>query len=178
MTISTAVAPAFSANLLVTWKNGTTYTDGSVMPATDIVSSTVACGLTQTTLTLTATVPGALQTASIPGALAGKVYVCGVMTNSRNNGSSATAFSNNATVPAPAPSPPTGVGLTVTADTTTYKLRQAVDGISLVSIGTLAPQTACDASQSVNGYFRVPRAAVKLASRFDTLPLTVYAQCS
>ncbi len=44
---------AGAADLSVVWKNATTYTDGSAMPSTDIVSSTVSCGLSQTTLTLT-----------------------------------------------------------------------------------------------------------------------------
>lgn len=172
-------ALAQAADLNVAWKNAATYNDGSAMPSTDIASSTVSCGLNQTSLTLIVTAPGAAQSAVVPGALAGKTYVCGVQTNSQNNGSSAVAFSNNIGVPAPKPSQPTGVTLTVSAtNPTAYKLRQSVDGMAMVSIGTVAPGTACDAAQSVNGYSLVPRAAVTLASKFDTLPLIVFANCS
>jgi hypothetical protein len=173
-----ASSAAIAADLNVTWKNAAVYTDGSSMPSTDIVSSTVSCGLNQTTLTLTVTAQGAAQSATVPGALSGKVYVCGVVTNSKSNGSSAIAFSNNVTTPAPKPSPPSGVTLTVSAtDTTAYKMRQSVDGYSFVAIGTVNAGTACDATHSADGYSPVPRANVKLASKFDTLPLVAFAKC-
>lgn len=172
-----ASSAAFAADLNVVWKNATTYSDGSAMPSTDIVSSTVSCGLSQTALTLTVTAQGAAQNATVSGALAGKTYVCGVQTNSKSNGSSAMAFSNNATVPAPKPSPPSGVGLTVvSSDTTAYKMRQAIDGFSFVAIGTVPAGTMCSA-QSADGYSLIPRSAVKLASKFDTLPLVIFAKC-
>lgn len=82
-------------------------------------------------------------------------------------------------IASPKPNPPGGPTLTVSAsNTTAYKLRQSVDGMAMVAIGTVTPGTACDAAQSVNGYSLVPRAAVKLASKFDTLPLVVFSQCS
>lgn len=79
----------------------------------------------------------------------------------------------------PKPNAPGTPTLTVSAsNTTAYKLRQSVDGMAMVAIGTVTPGTACDAAQSANGYSLVPRAAVKLASKFDTLPLIVFANCS
>jgi len=168
-----------AADLNVAWKNAATYSDGSPMPSTDIASSTVSCGLNQTTLTLTVTAQGAAQAATVSGALAGKTYVCGVVTNSKSSGSSPIAFSNNATTPAAAPSPPTGVSLVVAAsNTTAYKMRQAIDGYSFVAIGSVAPGTSCDATHSADGYTPVPRASVTLASKFDTMPLVVFAKCS
>lgn len=170
---------ARAADLNVAWKNPTTFADGTAMAATEITGSSISCGLTQTNLTLFATTTGAATTATVSGALSGKSYVCGVATNSKNNGSSAMAFSSSATVPLPAPSPPSGVTLTVAAtNTTAYKLRQSVDGLSFVAIGTLPAGVSCDPTHSVDGYNLVPRGTVKLSSRFDTLPLVVFAQCS
>lgn len=172
------VAPTQAADLTVAWKNAATYTDGSAMPSTDIVSSTVSCGLSQTALTLTVTATGAAQAATVPNAVAGKTYVCGVQTNSKSNGASTIAFSNNSTVPAPKPSPPTGVSLSVlAADNTAYKMRQAIDGYSFVAIGTVVLGTACNASHVADGFSVIPRASVKLASQFDTMPLVVFAKC-
>jgi hypothetical protein len=54
-----------------------------------------------------------------------------------------------------------------------YKIRQSVDGIAFVAIGTVPFGTRCIAENPVGDYYRVPRAAVTLASRFDTLPLIV-----
>lgn len=178
LALASVVSSAVAADLQVNWKNSATYVDGSAMPATDIASSTVSCGLTTSTLTLTVAVQGAVETATVSGALAGKSYVCGVQTNSKTNGSSTMAFSSAVTVPAPKPSPPSGVTTTVLAsNTTAYKMRQAADGYSFVAIGTIPAGTACDANHTVDGFTLVPRAAVSLASRFDTMPLVVFAKC-
>lgn len=87
--------------------------------------------------------------------------------------------SNAATKTIQAPSsvnPPTN--LLIAADLTAYKQRDTVDGFTLVAIGTIAPGTMCNPALTVNGYNVVPRAAVTLYSKFDTLPLKAFARCS
>jgi hypothetical protein len=77
------------------------------------------------------------------------------------------------------PAAPGGVTVTSTVSTTAYRMRQSVDGYTWVALGTVALGTACDASHSADGVYRpIPRSAVTLTSRFDTLPLIVWAQCS
>lgn len=82
-----------------------------------------------------------------------------------------------------APSAPTNVVATVvTADNTVFKLRQGVDGFAMVAIGTGAIGTQCDAARTVSDstgtYTVIPRSAVTLRSRFDTLPLIAFARCA
>ena len=79
-------------------------------------------------------------------------------------------------MPAAIPNPPGGLTVVVTAPTA-YRMRQSVDGYELVAIGTVPVGTPCTASKSVDGFSPVPRAAVVKASKLDTLPLVVFAQC-
>jgi hypothetical protein len=65
----------------------------------------------------------------------------------------------------------------VTLTTIAYKQRQAVDGVTYVAIGSVPIDTACTMSGQAGGYMIVPRASVKLASRFDVLPVTAWAHC-
>ena len=176
--LSVFVGRAEAADLNVAWKNATTYTDGSPLAATDIASTTAWCGLSATHLTLSTTVTGSGQSALVSGALAG--YVCGAAHTLKDGRTSALSMLSGAvSVPAPKPSPPTGVSATVSAtNPTAYKMRQSVDGYSFVAIGTVAPGTSCDVNHSADGLTPVPRIAVTLASKFDTMPLVVFAKCS
>ena len=58
-----------------------------------------------------------------------------------------------------------------------YKQRQAVDGFTYVAIGSVPIDTLCTMQGQAGDYMPVPRSAVKLASKFDTLPLVTYARC-
>lgn len=79
-------------------------------------------------------------------------------------------------IAAPIPNPPSS--LTVTDAGVAYKLRQAVNSLSMIRIGKVAPGTSCDVSHSVDGYYLVPRSTVILDSKVDTLPLIVFSECS
>lgn len=76
------------------------------------------------------------------------------------------------------PNPP---ALTV-AQNTAFKMRQAVDSFSFVSIGTVPLGSACvdtlAVEDSTGRYTPVARNLVTLRNRFDTLPLVVYAHCA
>ena len=89
--------------------------------------------------------------------------------------SAASNIATKTVLPSP-PNPPTN--LLVNGSLTAYKQRFSVDGIQMVAIGKIAPGTACDASHVTDGYNLVPRSAVTLSSKFDTLPLVVWASCS
>lgn len=78
-----------------------------------------------------------------------------------------------ATVPVPTPNP----GTLAVKEVTAYKMRQNVDSYAFVPIGTVPLGTACDADHSADNLHPVARAKVTLASRFDTMPLVVFAKC-
>jgi hypothetical protein len=70
-----------------------------------------------------------------------------------------------------------GWNLPKTLTAIAYKQRQAVDGVTYVAIGSVPIGTPCTMQGQAGDYMMIPRASVKLASRFDTLPLTVWAKC-
>ena len=61
---------------------------------------------------------------------------------------------------------------------TAYKLRQDVDKTSFVAVGTVPVGTKCDPATAIGAYGVVPRASVTPRSRFETLPLIVFAKCA
>lgn len=76
------------------------------------------------------------------------------------------------------PRAPTGLTSVVqVADTNAYKMRQAVGDYSFVVYGTVPAGTACNMAHNNDGFSVIDRAAVVMASRFDTQPLIAYAHC-
>jgi len=61
----------------------------------------------------------------------------------------------------------------VSVDGIAYKQRLGIDTTQFIAIGKVASGTQCPNS----GYAVVPRSAVTLATKYDTLPLVVYANC-
>lgn len=168
-------APAFATDVQIACTAPTKFTDGSTITTAITYKFFGALqGQPKVLLNATARTSCANTWAAVPAGT-----VCVEATAIVGAVESAHTVESCINVAAPTPQPPGGPTLTIVPTTPiAYKLRQAVDGMSLVAIGTLAPQTACDPSQSVNGYFRVPRSAVKLASKYDTLPLVAFALCS
>lgn len=184
--ITTPAGQAIAAQ----WTNPTAYIDGAALPATDIVQTRIEYGSCVGAGTLLVFGVKAGQFISTGGAthanspvLAPGTYCIQAFTTAKGIESSP---SNAAQVilappPQPAPNPPsnlTAAPLVQVADTNAYKLRQAVDGYSMVAIGSVAAGTACDVTHSVDGYSPIPRATVTLASKIDTLPLVTFAHCS
>lgn len=64
----------------------------------------------------------------------------------------------------------------VTKDGIAYKMRQAVDGYTFVAIGSVPIGVPC-LPDSASGFNLVARSNVTLTSKFDTLPLLVFAKC-
>ena len=71
-------------------------------------------------------------------------------------------FTKTVVEPAPTPNAPTN--LTVVEDTTAFVIVKSRDRVAMVPVGTVAPGTACDATQQVMGKFVVPRSAVTFVS--------------
>lgn len=86
--------------------------------------------------------------------------------------------SNVATKMIPAiPGSPTVV--LVTSDKIAYKLRQGVDTVEFIQIGTLPAGTTCNESHNFDGFYPVTdRNMTILATKFDTLPLNVFTHCN
>jgi len=61
----------------------------------------------------------------------------------------------------------------ISLDGIAYKQRLGIDTTQFIAIGKVASGTQCPNS----GYAVVPRSAVTLATKYDTLPLVVYANC-
>lgn len=77
------------------------------------------------------------------------------------------------TITAPVPNPPSG--LTVTANLTAWTIVQSRDRVALVAVGTVAPGTACDASQPILDKWVVARESVTFAG--SVRPEVVLATC-
>lgn len=56
-----------------------------------------------------------------------------------------------------------------------YGISQTADKLVLFPVGTVAADVDCDTTQSVNGFYRIPAAAVTYAG--SQRPATVFAEC-
>ena len=163
----------------LTWTAPTQNTNGTAL--TDLASYKIfeapTCAGVNTGLTPVATVSAPATTKTLTGYADGSAVCFGVA--AANAAGVLSALSNTAlkTFPTPnIPNSPTNLIVSVQL-VTAYKLRQSVDSYAMVPIGTVGLGTICNASRSVDGYNVVPRVTVKLASRYDTMPLVVFARC-
>jgi hypothetical protein len=169
---------ALAGSATVTWTLPPTCADGSPTaancPTTGFRVHTGTCGQPKTTVAANAG-PTA-TTATVSNLTPGKQ--CFDLTTLAGSGESAHTNEVSVTIVAPLPSPPGNVTIAVlAADNTAYKMRQAVDGFQMVKIGTVPIGTSCDSTHNVDGYSLIQRSNVALTSRFDTMPLVVYAKC-
>jgi hypothetical protein len=172
-----ASATVYAGQATVTWTAPSTCSDGtssSACPATGYRIYSGTCGQSKTVVTAS---PAATLTTTILTGLAPGKW-CFDMTTVAAGGESVHTNEVSTVIPSPLPSPPGNVTAAVlVADNGAYKMRQAVDGFQFVKIGTLPVGTSCETSHEVDGYSIVARSNVSLTSRFDTLPLVVFAKC-
>ncbi len=169
---------ARAADKTLQWTHATQNTDGT--PIATILRTEInygKCNAAKTALAATpapviAQVPFPAATHTITGLGTGswcfqaRTVVTGGVT------SAYTAFVSS-DVLAPVPNPPGG--LTVTA-TVAYTVLKAEDRFVMLPVGTVPADTVCDPTQSVNGYYAVPRAAVTWSG--TVRPAVVVAQCT
>lgn len=157
----------------VNWTNPVTYTDGSTLAPADITQTRIEYGSCNGTAfgTKAGEVKATGPATSAPINLSPGTYCLRGYTTAKGVESVASAVFKSV-IAQPAPNPP----VLVTVEMTAYKMRQSVDGFSFVAIGTVPLGTACDA-KSADGFNVIARANVKLASKFDTLPLVAFAKC-
>lgn len=179
-------APALADDATLSWTFDLHNTDKTVIPAPPAPGS----------LTLTTIEYGTCIGPSAPfafGTKAGQMTVAypattlvvsmvvvqeycfrGFVTNTFgvNSGISNIAWKAN---PPPTPNPPT-ITLAM-LEPTVYRQRDRVNGFDLVPFATGVIGTKCDPCCETNGLYVIDRATITLASKFDTLPLKVYAKC-
>lgn len=162
--------------LNTSWSNPTTKTDGAALAPASITQTRIEYG-TCSAAGIFGTKQGDFKltgngtAAFVP--LAAGTYCVRLYTSvgaAESAISSVTASGIATAVPPPPPPVPK------TVDTIAYKMRQDVDGFTFVPLGSVPKGTVCG-SHTADAFTLIPRAAVTLASRFDTLPLLVFAKC-
>lgn len=176
------ITRALAADASVTWTNPTQNVDGSAIPATgagrltgnrvewgtctgtapNYTFGTAAGQQVFTTPTAAYTVPNLA-----PGTHCFRAYASTTYGESGPSGVAAKVIAP------PLPQPPTG--LTV-AQLTVYTVLKRDDRFVMLPVGTVPAGTACDTTQSVNGYYVVPRGAVTWSGTVK--PAVVVATCS
>lgn len=180
--ISTAAFAAGTGTADLSWVNPTQYSDGSSLPVSEIQNLKIMYGKCpdgQMPTTVTAiAVPkagGTLPTSlTVTGLDNGSKYCYAMSTVSVSNGESVRSnVAVSTTGPHAPPLPPSG--LTVTALTVYMEVRSQ-NRFALVAVGTVPPDTACDPTQSVNGFYAVPVERVSWSG--NVRPPVVVAKCS
>lgn len=167
---------AFAGTATLTCTPPTTNTDGSTL--TNLAGYRFYAGTSPTALVSAAQVANPANCAITLTSLAPATWYFGV--KAYNSAGVESALSNviskTIDTPAPpAPNPPSGLTVTVSS-LTVYTVIKRVDRFVMLPVGTAPPNTQCDASQQINGYFVVPRAKVTFSG--DVQPDVVVAQCS
>lgn len=189
--IALVALPVHADTKTVTWANATKNTDGSTIAASgagSLVRTTVEYGTCNAAKTGIASKAGEIFVAAPATTLQlALVVVQQYCLDAFHSNTFATTFAPGApgnsaasavaltTVNPPSPAPPTGLTVADPA-LTAYGLQQSPDKITTYPVGRVAAATACDGTQSVNGLYRVPLAAVTWLG--DVRPAVVFAQCS
>lgn len=173
--------PLLAGEAALTWTQPTQNVDGSAIPASGtgrLVGNRVEWG------TCTGTAPNYTfgtkageqawttpRTAFTVTNLAPGVWCFRAFASTTAGESGPSAVAAKTIVP-PLPAPPSG--LTV-ASTQAFTVVKARDRFVLLPVGTVPADTPCDTSQSINGHYVVPRAAVTWAG--NVKPDVVVAAC-
>lgn len=171
--------PAAAGDMVLTWTHPTKNTDNTNIPASgpgSLTGTRVEWGTcsgnnfgTKAGEQVVAA-PAATYTVTnlAPGKWCARVYA-------RNTYSQESAPTNavSKVLEAPTPNPPSD--LTV-RDLVVYQVIGTLDRIALLPVGTVPAGTTCDPTQTVNGFYAVPRAAVTWYG--SVKPQVVVASCS
>jgi hypothetical protein len=158
-----SASPAIAGDAALTWTLATQNTDGTAIPAsgpTSLASTRVEWGSCSGVNFGTAagqhTVAAPALTYTVtnlaPGTHCFRAY-------SRNTYGQESAPTNavQKVIAPPVPQPP---GTLTVAATVAYQVIGTPDRFAMVPVGTIPAGTECDTTQSVNGYYVVPRSAV------------------
>ena len=171
--------PTWAGDAALTWTLATANTAGSAIPAsgpTSLASTRVEWGTCSGSNFGTASgqqiVATPATTYTITGLAAGTWCFRAYSRTVAGLESAPTNAVTKTILQAP-PQPP---GNLTVAALVVYQFIGTTDAIALNPVGTVPAGTACDPSQSVNGRYAVPRAAVSWYG--SVRPRVVFAQCS
>jgi len=163
----------------VTWSAPTTNTDGSTISTagTDAIASYkvqwgTCSGGAFGVIAGEKTLPATPLTAMLTGIAAGPTCFQMFAINSSGVSSDPSNVAQKTILPLK-PSPPSLVAVQLSV---VYQVLGVKDRFALVPVGTVPGDTQCDTTQSVNGYYAVPRDAVVWYG--SVKPQLVVAQCS
>ena len=171
--------PTHAGDAVLTWTLATADTEGNAIPAsgpTSLASTRVEWGSCSGSAIGTAagqqTVATPATTYTITGLTAG-VWCFRAYSRTVAGLESAPTNAVTKTILQAPPQPP---GNLTVAATVVYQFIGTTDAVTLLAVGTVPAGTACDAAQSVNGRYAVPRALVTWYG--SVRPRVVFAQCS
>lgn len=155
----------------LTWTTPTQRTDGSAL--TNLASYRIYYGTSAASLTQTASVtnPG-LVTYTIQNLAPGTWYFAMTALDAGGLESARTNVVSKVILQAP-PNPP---GNLTVAALLVYQVSGVPNKFQLAAVGTVPAGTVCDPTQSVNGYYAVPREAVIWYG--NVRPRVVVAHCA
>lgn len=175
------ISRAFAGDAMATWVQPTKNTDGSTIPASGTgrltgnrlewgtctgTAPSYAFGVKSGEQIFTAPATTYTVTGLAPGTWCFRAYA------STTYGESAPSGVAFKTIAPPLPQPPSGL---VIADTTVFTVVKRPDRFVMLPVGTAPAGTPCDTSQSVNGYYVIPRAVVTWSG--TVRPDVVVATC-
>ncbi len=177
--------PLLAQEASLSWQHPTQYTNGTALPLASIARTEVEYGVcnagktgflaTPAPVIVSVPAPPAVRviTGLAPGTwcFRARTVVTGNPTPSAWTANTDGTLASKVILP-PVPAPPSN--LTV-ADTVAYTVVKARDRFVLLPVGTVPADTPCDTSQSINGRYVVPRAAVTWAG--NVKPEVVVASC-
>lgn len=174
-----SASPANAGDAALTWTLATADTEGNAIPAsgpTSLAATRIEWGTCSGSNFGTASgqqiVATPATTYTVTGLAAG-VWCFRAYSRTVAGLESAPTNAVTKTILQAPPQPP---GNLTVADLVVYQFIGTTDAIALNPVGTVPAGTACDPSQSVNGRYAVPRAAVSWYG--SVRPRVVFAQCS
>lgn len=162
---------ASAGTATLTWTAPTQNTDGSAL--TDLAGYKIYYGTSPTTMTTVVTISNATATTRTISTLGVGTWHFAMTAFNAAGAESARTATVSKVITAPVPNPPGGLTVTVTTAYTVVKQR---DRFVMLPVGTVPADTVCDTSQTVNGYYVVPRDAVTWSG--SVRPEVVVASCS
>lgn len=172
-------SPTHAGDAVLTWTLATQNTDGTAIPAsgpTSLASTRVEWGSCSGsnfgTKAGEQVVAKPATTYTVTNLSAGTYCFRAYSRTVAGVESAPTNVVSKAILQAP-PNPP---GNLAVADLVVYQVIGTPDAFALLPVGTVPAGTACDPSQSINGRYAVPRAAVTWYG--SVKPQVVVAQCS
>ena len=164
--------PAFGADAVLSWTPPTQNTDGSAL--TNLSGYTIVYGTNANTLSQRITLTNPALTSYVVTNLTTGTWYFGVM--ALNSSGATSNLSNIATKSIVDAAPVPNAPIVSNTAREVFSVSKRLNGFVLLVVGEVPAGTACDATQSVNGFYVVPQSAVTWYG--STKPDVVVAKCN